>query len=129
MQHNSIKTVLRSCTLIALALSLCCIESTAQIQVGDSTHVVIDRMEFQHIILVNMQKRYLDSIVVELQQKIRLQDIMLSSKDSVAEHLWSSLISQQQLSDAAMPAWYDRFWVGSTVGAVLMGVFAILIKK
>lgn len=92
--------------------------ATAQISVLDSNRVVIEKMEFRHIVLTQVRARYLADLLDQTQVKAGILERLVDDRDSALAVSDSSIELLRNQIEEQEPSWLDRFIIGYPLGVV-----------
>jgi len=100
----------------------------AQISTTDSGAVRISLEEFRHIIRVNIEKTYQDSVLSLREEEVRTFGRLVADKDSSIVYLRKNAEFLERELDAVRPSWVNRFETGLIAG-IIVSVTVVLLTK
>lgn len=110
-------------------LSLLCTTGTAQISQIDSNHVSVEIAEFKHIILTNIQAKYLWEARQLDSAKFNQLEGVITSKDSVIATVDDNVRILREQLDEQSPGFFDHFFIAYPAGVLTVLAVVMLMPK
>jgi hypothetical protein len=101
-----------------MTLLLLCIRSIGQIYSLDSTHFVIEKEEFKHIIQINIEKNYQDSTIQKRSLEVDILRRIVIDKDGIIKLQDDTINILKTQHEELKPPFYDHFYIG--VGTTIL---------